>query len=145
MRHFIASSIAISGVIVFALIPRPAAAQVTTSSARPGPFGYLGITNVRCNCTFRTDDDGARNYEFRSNPVVLGVYRNSPADGALERGDTITGIDGISLTTSDGGRRFANILPGQHVTLNVSRGRAHMTLLFTASRIDGEDERVGVY
>ena len=145
MRRFIASSIAASAVVVFALIPRPAAAQVAPSSARPGPFGYLGITNVRCNCTFRTDDDGARNYEFRSNPVVLGVYRDSPADGALERGDTITGIDGIALTTSDGGRRFANIRPGQHVTLNVSRGRAHMTLLFTAARLDGEDERAGVY
>jgi PDZ domain-containing protein len=145
MRHFIQASIATSAVVVCALVPRAGSAQATTSSAQPGPFGYLGITNVRCNCTFRTNDDGARNYEFRSNPVVLGVYRNSPADGALERGDTITGINGIPLTTSDGGRRFANIRPGQHVTLNVSRGRAHMTLLFTAARIDGEDERAGVY
>lgn len=132
MRRQIAFRIAASAVIVCALIPRPGSAQVATASARPGPFGYLGVTNVRCNCTFRTDDDGNRDFSFRSNPVVLGVYQGSPADGSLERGDTITAIDGVSLITPDGGRRFANIRPGQRLTLNVSRGRAHMTLLFRA-------------
>ena len=146
MRFDIAHRIAASAVIVCALIPRPGSAQVATSSPRPGPFGYLGVTNVRCNCTFRTDDDGNRDFSFRSNPVVLGVYPGSPADGSLERGDTITAIDGISLATVDGGRRFANIRPGQRLTLNVSRGRAHMTLLFHAASVgEGDEGALGVY
>ncbi len=144
MKSRMIVSSALSAIVICALIPRPADSQVATTaiaSARRGALGYLGIENVRCNCTFRADDDGNRVFTFRSNPVVLGVYEGSPADGSLVRGDTITAIDGVSLLSADGGRRFANIRPGQRVTLDVSRGRAQMTLLLHASSVSGADER----
>ncbi|MEO5902512.1 MAG: PDZ domain-containing protein [Gemmatimonadaceae bacterium] len=133
-----------SAVIVCSLIPGPGHAQVASTprpTGRNAVLGYLGISNVRCNCTFMVDDDDARLFSFRSNPVVIGIYEGSPADGSLERGDTITAIDGYALTSSEGGRRFANIRPGQRLTLNVSRGRAHMTLRFRASSMSSGDER----
>ncbi|MEO5903764.1 MAG: PDZ domain-containing protein [Gemmatimonadaceae bacterium] len=149
MRYGIALGTAFSAIVVCSLIPRPAQSQVASTpsgaSIRAGTLGYLGITNVRCNCTFRTDDDGNRNFVFRSNPVVLGVYRRSPADGALLRGDTITAIDGVSLLTADGGRRFANIRPGQRLTLNVSRGSARMTLLLKSASVNVADARSPAY
>lgn len=136
---------ALSAIVMCALIPVPGHAQVA-STPMPGPtrgstLGFIGISNVRCNCTFRSDDDGNRSFAFRSNPVVLGIYEGSPADGALERGDTITAIDGYSLLSAEGGRRFANIRPGQRLTLNVSRGQAHMTLLLKATNIGSGNER----
>ncbi|MEO7367029.1 MAG: PDZ domain-containing protein [Gemmatimonadaceae bacterium] len=134
----------LSAVIVCSLIPGRGHAQIASTprpSTRNAALGYLGISNVRCICTFMVDDDDSRLFTFRSNPVVLGIYEGSPADGSLERGDTITAIDGFALTSSEGGRRFANIRPGQKLTLNVSRGRAHMTLLLRASSMAVGDER----
>lgn len=138
-----------SVVVVCAMIPGSGHAQVATTpriavgigSTRGSALGYIGISNVRCNCTFNTDDDGTRTFTFRSNPVVLGVYEDSPADGSLERGDTITAIDGYPLTIAEGGRRFANIRAGQKLTLSVARGAAHMTFVLTASDISFGDVR----
>ncbi|MEO7367712.1 MAG: PDZ domain-containing protein, partial [Gemmatimonadaceae bacterium] len=92
----------LSAVIVCSLIPGPGHAQVASTprpSTRGAVLGFLGIANVRCNCTFMVDDDDSRLFTFRSNPVVLGIYEGSPADGSLERGDTITAIDGFALTS----------------------------------------------
>src|SRR5512140_480617 len=140
---------AMSAVVVCALVPTPGHAQVapaprapaSAGSTRGSTLGFIGISNVKCNCTFFTDDDGSRTFTFRSNPVVLGIYEGSPADGALERGDTITAIDGYALMTAEGARRFANIQPGQRITLNVSRGQRRMTLLLKASNAGWGDAR----
>jgi hypothetical protein len=57
--------------------------------------------------------------------VVLGVMRRGPSYGKLRRGDVITHVDGQSLLTAEGGRRFASIDPGDDVDLTVRRsGRA---------------------
>ena len=139
---------ALSAVVVCAMIPTPGHAQIASvpapsvaGSTRGSSLGFIGISNVKCNCTFFTDDDGTRTFTFRSNPVVLGIYEGSPADGALERGDTITAIDGFALMTTEGARRFANIHPGQRLTLNVSRGQRRMTLLLKASNVGSGDVR----
>ena len=140
---------ALSAVVVCAMIPGPGRAQVATStrtsagvgSTRGSVLGFIGISNVRCNCTFMTDDDGSRTFTFRSNPVVLGIYEDSPADGALQRGDTITAIDGYALMTTEGARRFANVQPGQRIKLSVSRGSRRMTLLIKTSNIGSGDAR----
>ncbi len=129
---------ALSAIIMCALVPRTDEAQVVAATPTPGTtrgstLGFIGISNVSCNCTFLNDDDGNRSFTFRSNPVVLGVYEGSPADGALQRGDTITAIDGFALKTEEGGHRFANIRPGQRLMLNVSRGKSRMTLILKAS------------
>ena len=55
-------------------------------------------------------------------PAIGVCHCQSPAARAgLRRGDIITRIDGISILTPAGGRRFGTIRPGQHVKWTVLR------------------------
>lgn len=116
-----------AAVVISALVPGggPVAAQ-GVASVRPtiwtSSLGYLGIENLRCDCTFRTEPDAdGRMFIFRSNPVVTRVDAGSPASGILMAGDTITQIDGVSILSVDGARRFTNIRPGDDVNLQIRR------------------------
>lgn len=133
-----------AAVIVAAMVPgRPTRAQVSgTISSEPKLYnpnlGYLGIENLRCNCTVsRTSGDQPTRYIFRSEPMVLGVASGSPGDGILMRGDTIVQIDGQSLLTADGGRRFSTIKPGDNVNLLVRRRGNLLKLSLRASADPG--------
>ena len=87
-----AARIAAGAVIVCALFPHAADAQVATSIGRTSwavSTNYLGIENFECDCTLNIGSKGPRNFRFRSAPVVLGVRRGGPSDGILERGDVI--------------------------------------------------------
>ncbi len=53
---------------------------------------------------------------------VAGVVPGSPADGVLQKGDVIIGIDGTQITTVDSFMKFMNTTkPGQIITLRVLR------------------------
>ena len=138
-------SAAFAAVVVCALLPGKGRAQqvgTTVRSIWTSSIGYLGIDNLKCNCTFRSELDGTgRLFIFRSEPVVLGIVPGSPAAGVMHRGDTIAEIDGISLLTSDGAQRFANIRPGQRLGLTVRRGGNLLRLRLTAGEIDPDDPR----
>jgi membrane-associated protease RseP (regulator of RpoE activity) len=84
--------------------------------------GDLGISGLECNCSFYVREGGERAWRFRSEPVILGVSEGGPADGKLREGDAVNAIDGILITTGEGGRRFSNVEPGETVTLTVRRG-----------------------
>ena len=69
-----------SAVVVSALIPRVAAdaqvARVAPRTAWTTATNYLGIENFQCDCTISTGSGNTPlNFEFRSEPVVLGVMR----------------------------------------------------------------------
>ena len=116
-----------------AAVTAPAAAQVDSIVAvrRYGPSissreGWLGI-GVSCSrCTLSASDDGAaRQWTFSEPPLVFSVDRNGPADrAALRTGDTLVAIDGVPLTSQQGGGAFANVRPGQTVRLTYRRGGA---------------------
>lgn len=59
---------------------------------------------------------------FRTEPKVRGVVDGGPADGVLEANDVVVAVDGLLITTEEGGRRLARIVPGQVVALTVRRG-----------------------
>ena len=84
--------------------------------------GYIGYKDLTCNCSFTIGPEGPRSYQFRAEPVIGGVEPGSPADGKLRAGDVITAIDGQLITTSEGGRRFARMMPDVPVVLTVRRG-----------------------
>lgn len=84
--------------------------------------GYLGILQMKCDCTLRLDaEDRFRTFMFRTDPVVTSIESGSPADGALRPGDYITHIDGERLQSTEGSQRFADIRPGQAVELTIRR------------------------
>ena len=54
---------------------------------------------------------------------VAGVVPGSPADGVLQKGDVIVGIDGHQITTVEGFMKFMNTTkPEQVITLQILRG-----------------------
>jgi len=87
--------------------------------------GSLGYSGLECNCDFsylkEDGGEGRFSYRFRSEPVILSVKANGPADGKLRAGDVVTAIDGHLITTREGGRRFADPEVGRPLTLRVRR------------------------
>jgi len=82
--------------------------------------GWIGIA---FSCTDCTVDHQNQRWIFRSAPEVYSVEGGSPAYAAgLRRGDVLTHVDGVSITTEDGGRRWAQVKPAQSVRVNYQRG-----------------------
>lgn len=72
-------------------------------------------------------------WKFSEYPSLFSVDPGSPADGVgLRRGDVLLRIDGISLLTAEGARRFSQVEPGQAVALTYRRGGAERTVRIQA-------------
>jgi membrane-associated protease RseP (regulator of RpoE activity) len=96
--------------------------------------GDIGISGLECTqCSFSFLDDGTELWSFRAEPTIRSVRRGSPAYGALREGDVILAINGVLITTSEGGRRYANIKPADTVELTIRRGRETMMVGLIAS------------
>ncbi len=62
-------------------------------------------------------------WRFSEYPSLFSVDRGSPAlEAGLQRGDVLLKIDGHSLLTAEGARRFALVEPGQTVGFTYRRG-----------------------
>lgn len=98
--------------------------QVSQTCEEGVVVGQLGISGLNCRgeCTITLNQEGAEQYwSFTTEPMITGVEEGSPAEGALEAGDILVAIDGVPITTAEGGYRFANVEPGEEVTLLVRR------------------------
>jgi hypothetical protein len=74
-------------------------------------------------------------WKFSTPPEIYSVDASSPADAAgLRRGDILTSIDGVSLTTTQGGRKFGDVVPGQRVRLGYRRGAERHFVYLIAER-----------
>jgi S1-C subfamily serine protease len=94
--------------------------------------GDLGIRSLLCvsgSCQVNRWTGRGYTHEFSTEPRVNGVIGGSPADGKLREGDVITAIDGVLITTREGGRRLANLTPGVPVTLRIRRGGREMDVV----------------
>jgi membrane-associated protease RseP (regulator of RpoE activity) len=65
--------------------------------------------------------------------MVLGIVPGSPSSGLLRRGDLITHVNGYSILTSEGARRFSSIEPGDDVDLTFKRDGRTMKASIHAS------------
>ena len=86
--------------------------------------GDLGISGLDCqgDCTLTLDERGGeRFWSFSVEPLVTGVTPGSPADGVLRAGDALVAIDGVLITTAEGGRRYADLEPGREVLIRFRR------------------------
>ena len=84
----------------------------------------LGLSGWSCtNCVMFTGGHPAdARWEFRSEPTVLAVDPDGPAHGRIEAGDVIVGVDGLLITTREGGRRIAQPEVGRPTELRIRRG-----------------------
>jgi PDZ domain len=98
------------------------------------PAGWFGF-GISCDeCGIRRRNGDAQMF-FGEAPVVENVEPGSPAQRAgIRRGDRLTHVDGLALTTSRGAQRFAAIRPGQAVTWTYRRGSSVHTARTTAAR-----------
>lgn len=85
----------------------------------------LGIGLLHCvggTCMVHGPDGGGTRHDFSTEPRAWELDPGGPAARALREGDQITSVDGVLITTRDGGRRLANLRPGVPLRLGIRRG-----------------------
>jgi S1-C subfamily serine protease len=112
-----------------ALLALPAA-SACPDARRVGDLGITGLYDAA--------RDWTGNWElFHGEPKVRGVVAGGPADGALQADDVLVAVDGLSITTPEGGHRLANLAPGQAIALSIRRdGEAREVKVTAGSQCD---------
>ena len=107
------------------------------------PMGWLGLS-IECEQCQVSTGSRRQNWVFRQPAAVKMVDVDGPANRAgLRRGDTLLAIDGVDLTTPEGGRAFASVEPNQRVTLTVRRdGRERRVPVVAVTNPDASREEV---
>ena len=86
--------------------------------------GWVGFSIHCAECRFG-EDDGVLVWDFPSPPEVDRVESQSPADKAgIQAGDRLTHINGHSITSTQGGRLFGTVEPGDTVTFRYTRNNS---------------------
>ena len=110
------------------------------------PMGWLGLS-IECEQCTVSSSSRRQNWVFRQPAAVKMVDVDGPANRAgLRRGDTLVAIDGVELTTPEGGRAFASVEPNQRVTLTVRRdGRERRVPVVAVTNPDATREEVAMF
>lgn len=120
-----------------AVPPMPPAPPAPPRVLPQGWFGF-GVRCEECEFSFHRDDRAGTEHSvvrFAEPPEVWSVEPGTPAHRAgMRNGDRLLRIDGVSLTTREGGRRFAAVRPGQAVTWTYERDGETFRSRMTASR-----------
>jgi membrane-associated protease RseP (regulator of RpoE activity) len=128
--------------LCFALLALGAAglAGARHASAAPAdhacPEGHpftadLGIGLLQCaggDCSVNNYRRGEYVHDFSTEPRVWHLRPDGPAAAALREGDFILAIDGVLITTPEGGRRLANLHPGTPIQLLIRRDGRQLTV-----------------
>jgi hypothetical protein len=115
-------------------------------SAFRSPLGSLGL-GVQCSQCTVSSGRRAQAWSFQEPPVIITVDVDGPAHRALlRRGDTLTAMDGVDLTTPQGGRAFGSIEPGQRVTITYRRaGTERRITLVAVAQPDASPEELATF
>ena len=99
------------------------------------PDGWFGF-GIECNhCGVHRESGRQPVFRFNEAPTVMNVEPGTPAARAgMRRGDRLTHVDGVSLTTARGWNRFGAIQPGQQVRWTYTRGGQSRQATMTALR-----------
>ncbi|HEY3215214.1 MAG TPA: PDZ domain-containing protein [Candidatus Eisenbacteria bacterium] len=120
--------------------PAPEAPPAAALSAR----GWFGMGLNCSDCGIRTEE-GARVWEFNGLPEIYYLDPGSPAEKAgLRRGDILTHIEGLSLLTEEGGRRFGAVRPGQAIRWTFRRGGETRSVVAVAKPRPGSETSVSL-
>lgn len=115
----------------------PAVAPAPPAPAAVSPRASLGF-GFRCGpCGFIGSKEGPGRWTFDEAPEVRGI--SDPHAEGLKTGDRLVALNGADLTTEEGGRKFAEILPGDRLNWTVGRDGRRLEVTTTAyERDDGE-------
>ena len=105
------------------------------------PQGWLGI-GLTCQDCGGDLAEGAKTpvWTFGTIPTVSYVDPEGPsARAGLRRGDQLTHIDGVSIVSAEGGRRFGSVKPGQVVRWRVIRDGSPRVVAVKAIDRPGDD------
>lgn len=104
----------------------PLLAQERTAAcpwAGPDPVG-TGIERLLClggECDINLESpDGGLEHRFTTEPRIVRL--RPPAADVLREGDVIVSVDGVPITTREGGRRLARPREDVPTTLGIRRG-----------------------
>ena len=118
-------------------VPAPAAVALPPVPPSPAsPDGWFGFS-IRCSqCGWeRIGTEPTPRWESLVPPEIGIVAPGGPAARAgLQTGDRITHINGESILTPEGGRRFGAVVPGQRIRLTVTRNGMPITRELTLSQ-----------
>ena len=115
-----------SGVAIALLI----AVQQAYAQSGPCPenrprAGTIGIERFECvgrSCSVgMRADDGSYFHSFAVEPRVGALNKAVEPARLVQVGDVVLAIDGVPITTSEGGRRIANLEVGETVSLLIRR------------------------
>ena len=113
------------GLLVGMLIAAQGAlAQDSSCPEGRAPAGDVGIRRLGCigpsaSCViYERDQDGSVRHEFSVEPVIAETASDN-SSGALRQGDRIVAVDSLLITTTEGGRHFANLPINQPVRVLV--------------------------
>jgi S1-C subfamily serine protease len=116
--------------ILFFVFVTAAGAQTAVRCPEGHPAtGDLGIEYLLCvgsSCSVNLRTERGYAHDFSTEPSIRGIRPGGPAAGKLRDGDVLISIDGVLITTLDGGRRLANLTPGKPVKLLIRRGGKEM-------------------
>jgi hypothetical protein len=111
--------------LLFVVWAGPLAAQQPRAEcpfAGPDPVG-TGIERLLClggECEINlVSPDGGLEHRFTTEPRIVRL--RPPADDVLETGDVIVSVDGVPITTREGGRRLARPQAGVAMALGIRR------------------------
>jgi len=105
------------------------------------PQGWLGV-GLTCQDCGGEVVEGAKTpvWTFGTLPTVSYVDPEGPsARAGLRRGDQLTHIDGVSLVTPEGGKRFGSVRPGQVVKWRIIRDGSPRVIAVRAVDRPGDD------
>ena len=134
-RYWLAVALAVAGV------PRAVAQVPRDTGIRPSPPSVPGprplLYGFALDCTRCGMRPGVRDprpvWYYAERPRVAAVRRGgAAADAGVQEGDTIALVDGLSIMSNDGARRFSSVRPGDRVRLTLHRAgkpvEAHLSL-----------------
>ena len=102
------------------------------------PEGWFGIGLSCDDCTISHDEEGTAVWEFDTAPRIQYVDPDGPAGKAgLESGDVLQKIDGMAITSKEGGKKFGAVQPGDAVRWTYERkGKSHEVKLVAEEHPD---------
>jgi S1-C subfamily serine protease len=96
-------------------------------------IGELGIKGLACGPCTQTRRDGKWIWRFDAEPQVLDIEQNGPAEGKLEAGDQIVSVNGVLITSAEGGDQWSNVEAGETLTLVIRRNGREEAVSIQAS------------